>query len=90
MIHFLDRNPLYSGRNMDQDDLVHITLTATSILFIFHLAHGGRVNSIMFISDSEWLISAGRDKTFQFYCTKTGRKLGSFEAQAWCMDVEYP
>ena len=43
-----------------------------------------------FIVDQEWLISAGRDKTLQFFSTQTGRKLGTFEAQAWCLDVEYP
>ena len=30
-----------------------------------------------------------RDKTFQWYCTKTGRKLGSFESQSWCLDVVF-
>lgn len=46
--------------------------------------------AVKFIPEQEWLISVSRDKTFQFYCTKTGRKLGNYEAQAWCLAVEYP
>ncbi len=57
---------------------------------LFFTAHSGRVSDLKFLPDQEWLISVGRDKTFQFYCTKTGRKLGTYEAQAWCMAVEYP
>ena len=53
-------------------------------------AHSGRVTDLKFLPDQEWLISVGRDKSFQFYCTKTGRKLGTYEAQAWCLAVEYP
>ena len=53
-------------------------------------AHSNRVTDMMFIPDHDWLISVSRDKTFQFYCTKTGRKLGTYEAQAWCLAVEYP
>lgn len=59
--------------------------------WLLHIpAHSGRVTDLKFIEEQEWLISVSRDKTFQFYCTKTGRKLGSYEAQAWCMAVEYP
>ena len=54
------------------------------------VAHSGRVSALKFVEEHDWLISAGRDKTLQFYSTKTGRKLGTYEAQAWCMDVEYP
>lgn len=37
----------------------------------------------------DWILSVARDKTFQWCCSKTGRKFGSFEAQAWCTDVTY-
>ncbi len=59
-------------------------------LLLLYLAHTNRVTAVKFIEDQDWLISVGRDKTLQFYSTKTGRKLGTYEAQAWCMDVEYP
>ena len=41
------------------------------------------------MADTEWILSVSRDKSLQWCCTKTGRKLGGFEAQAWCLDVEY-
>ena len=64
---------------------------AVSIVSVsLRAAHTGRVTGVKFIPDYEWLVSVSRDKSFQFYCTKTGRKLGSYEAQAWCLAVEYP
>jgi len=42
-----------------------------------------------YVPEAEWLLSVGRDKSFQWYCAKTGRKLGSFDAHAWCLAVEY-
>jgi WD40 repeat protein len=52
-------------------------------------AHGGRITALQFVPQMDWILSVSRDKTFQWCCTKTGRKLGSFEAQAWCMDIAY-
>jgi WD40 repeat protein len=52
-------------------------------------AHGNRITALQFIPQMDWILSVSRDKTFQWCCTKTGRKLGSFEAQAWCMDIAY-
>jgi WD40 repeat protein len=52
-------------------------------------AHSSRIMALRFVSETEWILSVSRDKTLQWCCTKTGRKLGSFEAQAWCMDVAY-
>ena len=72
-------------------DIFHISFLAhCSIYFIFYIAHSGRVTDLKFIEEQEWLVSVSRDKSLKFYCTKTGRKLGSYEAQAWCMAVEYP
>ena len=55
-----------------------------------HTAHTNRVTALKYVHEHEWVLSVGRDKTFQWYCAKTGRKLGSFEAHAWCLAVEYP
>lgn len=43
-----------------------------------------------YIGEAEWLLSVSRDKSFHWHCAKTGRKLGSFNANAWCLAVEYP
>ncbi len=54
------------------------------------VAHAGRVTGLHCVDEQDWLLSVSRDKSFQWYCTKTGRKLGSFEAHAWCLAVQYP
>ena len=53
-------------------------------------AHSNRVTALKFVADEDWILSVSRDKYFQWHCTKTGRKLGSFEGHAWCLAVEYP
>lgn len=54
-----------------------------------YLAHSNRVTALKYIPELEWLLSVSRDKLFQWHCTKTGRKLGAFDAHAWCLAVEY-
>ena len=54
------------------------------------LAHINRVTALKYIHEPEWLLSVGRDKTFQWHCAKTGKKLGSYESAAWCLAIEYP
>ena len=51
--------------------------------------HSNRVTALRYVADTEWILSVSRDKSLQWCCTKTGRKLGGFEAQAWCQDVAY-
>ncbi|KAL5476251.1 hypothetical protein EMCRGX_G026173 [Ephydatia muelleri] len=54
-----------------------------------YLAHTNRVTALKYLPDPEWLLSVGRDKTFQWHCAKTGKKLGSYESAAWCLSIEY-
>ena len=61
-----------------------------SVVLLFCAAHTSRVTGLKYVKETEWLLSVSRDKSMQWHCTKTGRKLGVFEAHAWCLAVEYP
>ncbi|XP_022668618.1 WD repeat and FYVE domain-containing protein 2-like isoform X1 [Varroa jacobsoni] len=63
------------------DDLNKITYRRS------YIAHQQRVTSMKFSPVTEWLISAGKDKYFQWHCTETGRRLGAFLGSAWCTTV---
>ena len=54
------------------------------------LAHQARVTGVVFASNCEWVLSIGRDKVFQFHCSETGRKLGSYQTEAWYTALQYP
>lgn len=54
------------------------------------LAHSNRVTALKFNAENNWLLSASRDKSFEWYCTSTGRQRGNFKTQSWCTAVEYP
>lgn len=54
-----------------------------------YVAHHGRVQSILFILDYSWLLSCGTDKCFQWYCTKSGTRLGGFATKAVCTCVQF-
>ena len=56
---------------------------------VLYTVHSNRVTALQFVSQREWILSVSRDKTFQWGCTKSGRKLGRFELQAWCMDIAF-
>lgn len=51
-------------------------------------AHSGRVTALKFNAEYNWLLSASRDKSFEWYCTSTGRQRGNFKTQSWCTAVE--
>lgn len=53
-------------------------------------AHQGRVTTIVFALNCEWVLSIGRDKQFQFHCSETGRRLGGYQFEAWCTALQYP
>jgi hypothetical protein len=53
-------------------------------------AHQARVTSIHFALICEWVLSIGRDKMFQYHCSETGRRLGTFQSEAWCTALAYP
>jgi hypothetical protein len=48
------------------------------------------VTSIHFALNCEWMLSIGRDKMFQYNCSETGRRLGTFQSEAWCTALQYP
>lgn len=52
-------------------------------------AHQARVTSIHFALNCEWVLSVGRDKLFQYHCSETGRRIGSFQSEAWCTALQY-
>lgn len=54
------------------------------------LAHQARVTGVIFALSCEWILSIGRDKAFQFHCSVTGRKLGSYQTEAWYTALQYP
>ena len=53
-------------------------------------AHQARVTSVYFALNCEWVLSIGRDKMFHYHCSETGRRLGSFQSEAWCTALAYP
>lgn len=50
----------------------------------------GRVTGIFFSLDDEWVLSVGRDKSFQWHESKNGKKYSEYQTQAWCTSLEYP
>ncbi|GFR11393.1 WD repeat and FYVE domain-containing protein 2 [Trichonephila clavata] len=54
-----------------------------------YLAHQGRVADIVFSVWSEWVLSVGRDKYFQWHCSESGQRLGGFQCNAWCTAVQF-
>ena len=53
-------------------------------------AHQSRVTAVRYIEQSNWMLSCGRDKYFQWHCTETGRRLGGYQTNAWCTCLQYP
>ena len=64
---------------------IHVLLNMFNIL-----AHQGRISDVKFSVNCEWVLSCGRDKYFQWHCSETGRRLGGYQASAWCLCLEYP
>ncbi|KAL3846764.1 hypothetical protein ACJMK2_017723 [Sinanodonta woodiana] len=54
-----------------------------------YLAHQNTVSCIKFSLNCEWVLSCGKDKYFQWHCSETGRRLGGFQATAWCVCLEF-
>lgn len=52
-------------------------------------AHQARVTSIHFALNCEWMLSIGRDKIFQYHCSESGRRIGSFQSEAWCTALQF-
>lgn len=55
-----------------------------------YIAHQGRVTGVIFSLTSEWILSIGRDKYFQYHSTETGQKIGMFQTEAWYTALQYP
>jgi len=54
------------------------------------LSHTARVMAIHLAVAQKWVLSVGRDKMFQLYCSQSGQPLGSFTSEAWCISLQYP
>lgn len=54
------------------------------------LAHTARVCDVLFSLEHAWVLSISHDKTFHFYDSHTGRSIGNFLANAWCVALVYP
>lgn len=55
-----------------------------------YIGHSARVTGIVFALNCEWVLSIGRDKMFQFHNTANGKRLGTYQAEAWYTALEYP
>lgn len=55
-----------------------------------YIAHQGRVTGVIFSLTSEWILSIGRDKFFQYHSTETGQRIGMFQTEAWYTALQYP
>lgn len=51
-------------------------------------AHQSRVTSIH-LSPNGWLLSASRDRYFQFHSCSNGQRLGGYLCSAWCTALTY-
>lgn len=52
-------------------------------------AHQARIDDIAFCPLNEWLLSVSRDKTFQWHCSQTGKRLGTLRTSGWCTKVVF-
>lgn len=48
------------------------------------------VTGTCFSLEYEWLLSIGRDKYFQLHDTSNGKRIGGYQADAWCTAMQYP
>jgi hypothetical protein len=53
-----------------------------------YLAHQNRVTAVVFSIVTEWVLSVGRDKYFQWHCSETGRRLGGFLCNCWATALQ--
>ncbi|KAI5743004.1 hypothetical protein M8J77_013530 [Diaphorina citri] len=53
------------------------------------LAHTARVCDVLFSLEHAWVLSISHDKTFHFYDSHTGRSIGNFLANAWCVALVF-
>ncbi|KAI1285878.1 WD repeat and FYVE domain-containing protein 2 [Halotydeus destructor] len=54
-----------------------------------YMAHQGRVTQVVFSIMTEWVLSTGRDKSFVWHCSETGRRLGGFQSNTWCTALQF-
>ncbi|XP_076312578.1 WD repeat and FYVE domain-containing protein 2-like [Tachypleus tridentatus] len=54
-----------------------------------YLAHQARVTGVVFSLITEWVLSVGRDKYFQWHCSESGRRFGGFHCNAWCTALQF-
>jgi WD40 repeat protein len=54
-----------------------------------YLAHQGRVTQVVFSIITEWVLSVGRDKYFNWHCSESGRRLGGFQCNCWCTALQF-
>jgi len=54
-----------------------------------YLSHHARVAKVHYEATPAWILSVGRDKWFQYYCSNTGKRLGGHICQSWVLSLEY-
>lgn len=54
-----------------------------------YLAHQSRITGLVFSLLTEWVLSVGRDKYFQWHCSETGRRLGGFMCSSSCTALQF-
>ena len=69
---------------------INVRLPLFLVIFLNFSGHSHRVTDLKLVPSRNWIFSTGRDKRLQWNCTKSNRNLGSYEAGAWCLAVEYP
>lgn len=53
-------------------------------------AHQSSVTAVHYATNSDWVISGGRDKVFQYYSCQTGKHINSYISNSWCTALAYP
>ncbi|RWS31561.1 WD repeat and FYVE domain-containing protein 2-like protein [Leptotrombidium deliense] len=54
-----------------------------------YLAHQARITAVIFSIRTEWVLSVGYDKYFNWHCSETGRRLGGFQCNSWCTALQF-
>lgn len=54
-----------------------------------YVAHSGRVTQLVFSTETQWLLSVSKDKSFLVHETESGRRLTVFMASAPCTALQH-
>ncbi|GAU89035.1 hypothetical protein RvY_01633 [Ramazzottius varieornatus] len=54
-----------------------------------YTGHEKRITAIFFALECEWLLSCSRDKSLRWFCSESGRQIGSFLLTAWITALQF-